>query len=286
FSFESDWIELEPAEPLRFELRVIDEDLTTNELITETKDPVELPAAALGPEPTRHEVPLRTIGLGNAKTLGVTRVRITGPSVELGVVALPRRDEPDDESRALVRELFAGLLAQEPPRDPAAARALARILKGLPERADARARRSTHTRLRRVLPKLAGQVEGLRQRAVDVGALESVHEQLPKLAQACAARAEDAHYGEHARRLGETCARSAPSDAKGLDALDAELLAAGVPIDLLASRPPWLEDLNEQLSALLRDVRRAKRGLGHRGALGDGLLALQAELRRELGEAK
>lgn len=286
FEVDGDWVELEPTDPLRFGLRVVDEDLTGSERITNTTEPVQVAAQELGPEPKPIEVPLATIRLGDAKRLGSRQIVIEGPSAELSLIALPRRDEADDDYRATLRPLFAEVLSARAPETPADARSLARSLADLPKDADAAARRSTHTRLRRVAPKLAAQAESVRQRALDVGALASVAEALPTLAESAAPHGDDAHFGELAQRLAALGARTPPVGPDDLAALDADVLELGVAIDLLPSRPRWLEDANRALSRLLRNTRLAKRGLTQRAELSRRLSALQQELRAELGESE
>lgn len=162
---DEEWHELAPVSPTEVDLAVRDEDGTDWETIAGTPRPLVLEEPAFGAEaaPRAQQVDLGTIrGTRSGFMVASSSFTIPDAAATLVLVRAPRRDGPDDESRRITRAAFEPVLAAAAPKTAREAGALTKLLLDCQERSARAAPRSTHTWVRRTLPKL-------RQLAVTAG---------------------------------------------------------------------------------------------------------------------
>lgn len=266
------WLELPPEPRLRLQLEAYDVDVTGREHITGMVEPYALDTDALTPDVTKVEVPLTEV----SETLG-------GGDLVLEFVRAPRRDAKDDDSKATVREALGKLPALDP-IDRAAARRLATWLPSAIEDALQRAETSTHTRVRRVLPRLAALAHRVRPLAAAYGAADVAP--LQAALDACNAWIAEATVLDP--ELKASCDAlaaiqlDAPLTAARLDALTEAALRI-VPDNELAPRQP-LGPFHRPVDDLLEAIKAAQPGLDPeveptlRQAWAELVEALEAEL--------
>lgn len=147
------WLELPVAPQAPLELTVYDADASGLERITGLESAIELLAQGFAATPRRQRLPCTTIAL--TQLLDGARVQLVGAFLDVEWVSAPRRDAPDDESRAVIRGVFGRALEAGPALSRAEAQALGTWLPDAAQAATLVAGRSTHTRVRAVLPELA-----------------------------------------------------------------------------------------------------------------------------------
>ena len=291
------WVELAPPAPLRdhveLGLTVWEEDETDDELMTQTPVFVPIPAASFGSEPTPVEIPLDPIVGVEVRIFGANRkIRLEGAKLTLERLRAPRRAEPDAAALALVRRVFAPLLAlPERPRagDAAALLALARAAAQAGDEAMRAAARSTDTWVRRELPPLAAEARRL---AVVAAAAAQADGTVVRGAQVAVGRAiaglppGEARRAEAQEALGQARSLAEPL----LEQLLEEELRRGAELaeqvhdalyEVSAADEEGASELTgvaESLASLQRILERAARGLALDPVAREGLAALRARI--------
>lgn len=198
-----------PAFPrLSLDLEAFDVDVTGSEVICGGTVEVGLDAYGEEGAPGRATVDLGTIrGISQTALVVQKSFTIPGATCALALVRAPRRDAPDEASRALTAELFGPALAARAPSTSAEADALRSALRPALDAAQTRAEASTHTHVRASIPRLVDAAEPL-LRALDDAAGPSAKELQESLA-----------------LLREALAKVTPQERAGREALFADVQA-------------------------------------------------------------
>lgn len=162
FTFEeSAWTELPEVAELSLDLSVVEADVTENETMCGSNDPVVVRPLAAGATESTIEVRLSTIrGESSGLFQATKRFVIPGPSLELRLLRVARRDAPDAPGRRLVADAFAGLAEAVPP-GPGQVDELQSRVGGWARAAQRAGERSTHTWARKTLAALSEEADEL-----------------------------------------------------------------------------------------------------------------------------
>ncbi|MEZ6189001.1 MAG: hypothetical protein R3F62_28885 [Planctomycetota bacterium] len=148
---DSAWIELGA---LRFRIRVVDDDATGVEHMTDSVHQVVLQPGALGPTPQTLPVELERIRGESWGFLQPKRtIDLGGATLDLDTIQVPRA-ELDEASRQEIAACFPLAALQQAARSPLGLKEQAASLTAMAERAAETLARSTHTAQRAALDRL------------------------------------------------------------------------------------------------------------------------------------